>query len=77
MIPNELKKYIDDVLTNLVVKKSITNGTRAQGSETGSNSLVSGSNNAAQSPNSLAVGSNNEVSKNANSAVALGEGTKA
>ena len=77
MIPNELKKYIDDVLTNLVVKKSITNGTRAQGSETGSNSLVSGSNNAAQSPNSLAVGSNNEVSKNANSAIALGEGTKA
>ena len=77
MISNELKKYIDDVLTNLVVSKSITNGTRTQGSETGSNSLVSGSNNAAQSLNSLAVGSNNEVSKNANSATALGEGTKA
>ena len=76
-IPNELKNYIDTVLKDLKVDNSIANGTRLPGSEIGTNSLISGSNNAAQAPHSAAIGSNNEVSKEANSAVALGEGTKA
>lgn len=76
-IPNELKRYIDTILKDLKVTNSIANGTRLPGSEIGVNSLISGTNNAAQAPHSAAIGSNNEVSKEANSAVALGEGTKA
>ena len=76
-IPNELKRYIDTILKDLKVANSIANGTRLPGSEVGVNSLISGTNNAAQAPHSAAIGSNNEVSKEANSAVALGEGTKA
>ena len=76
-IPNELKRYIDTILKDLKVTNSIANGTRLPGSEVGVNSLISGTNNAAQAPHSAAIGSNNEVSKEANSAVALGEGTKA
>lgn len=76
-VPNELKRYIDTILKDLKVTNSIANGTRLPGSEIGVNSLISGTNNAAQAPHSAAIGSNNEVSKEANSAVALGEGTKA
>ena len=76
-VPNELKRYIDTILKDLKVTNSIANGTRLPGSEVGVNSLISGTNNAAQAPHSAAIGSNNEVSKEANSAVALGEGTKA
>lgn len=76
-VPNELKRYIDIILKDLKVTNSIANGTRLPGSEIGVNSLISGTNNAAQAPHSAAIGSNNEVSKEANSAVALGEGTKA
>ena len=76
-VPNELKRYIDTILKDLKVTNSIANGTRLPGSEIGVDSLISGTNNAAQAPHSAAIGSNNEVSKEANSAVALGEGTKA
>ena len=53
----------------------ISNGTRLPGSETGTNSLISGTNNAAMAPHSAAIGSNNKVEDVANSSLALGDHT--
>lgn len=84
-----VKRYVSDSLReytktlnntffkNAKIENSITNGTRLQGSEIGEGSFTSGINNAANAPYSAAIGSNNEVYFEANSAAALGEGTKA
>lgn len=76
-ISKEIKDYIDCSLKNLKIKNSIANGSRKEGSEIGENSIISGVNNISDAPYSAAIGSNNEVYFNANSAMALGEGTKA
>lgn len=73
-LTQEIKNYIDSLFENLQVK-SLMNGTRMLGSETGENSFISGTNNAANAPHSVAMGSNNEVKLDANSAVALGDNT--
>ena len=75
-IQNYIYKYLNNT-ENINVKKSLTIGSRAQGHNIGENSFTSGINNTAEAPHSAAIGSNNEVDYKANSAVALGEGTRA
>ena len=79
-IINEKLKEYSAILQNtnfkdLIIGNSFTNGSRKQGTETGENSLTSGSNNEASAPHSAAIGTNN-VAKG-NSSMAMGEGTSA
>lgn len=76
-IDREFKQYIDMLLKDLKVENSAVIGTRKPGSPIGENSLIVGTANKAEAPHSAAIGSNNEVDVHADSAVALGEGTRA
>lgn len=71
----QLIEYINAVLKDLRIGNSISNGSRKEGSDIGSNSLVSGINNEASAPYSAAIGSNN-IAKG-HSSMALGEGNRA
>lgn len=76
IISKEIKDYIDSVIKAAKLD-SLTVGNRAQGSTVAADSYTSGINNAANAPHSAAIGSNNTIDYGANSAVALGEGTRA
>ena len=82
-IDKEIKDYIDSLIKNLQVDTLAVGsydekaqiGSRAQGSQVAKNTLISGINNQAKADHSAAIGSNNEVGDQANSAIALGEGS--